>query len=87
MILPIFNLSGKIPLVINWFIYLDRMGLIIWADRLIIFIGMSLALLFSSPLIVLLISSGVESCRYILDGLDCLRNTVKGCNGLMFMIV
>ena len=57
--------------------YLDRIGLITWADRLIIFIGMSLALLFSSPFIVLLISSGVESCRYILDGLDCLRNTVK----------
>ena len=31
----------------------------------------------SSPFIVLLISSGVESCRYILDGLDCLSNTVK----------
>ena len=67
--------------------YLDRIGLITWPDRSITFIGMSLALLFSSPFIVLLISSGVESYRYILDGLDCLKNTVKGCTGSMYMIV
>ena len=44
-------MSGKIPLDIDSSKLEANSGLIIWDDLLIIFIGISLALLFSRPLI------------------------------------
>ena len=54
----------------------------IFADFLIMLIGMSLALLFSRPLMTLMISVIVQSSRNKLDSLDFLRNSVKGVMGL-----
>ena len=44
-------MSGKLPLDIDSLKWEANIGLIMWDDLLIIFIGISLALLFSRPLI------------------------------------
>ena len=59
------------------------MGAIIWADFLIILIGMSLALLLSRPFITFMISVEVQSSRKIFEVFEFLeRNSVNEVNGL-----
>ena len=84
VIFPTLSLSGNSPDIIHSFMPLVIMGQISCAELFIILIGMSLALLFSRPLIMFITSFSVQSCMYILDGLArAERNAVKGVTTLI----